>query len=132
MAMHCPDCLTEYRDGFVQCADCGTDLKPGPPPEPPKRKSQEHEVELATVFETFDQFALKLAKASLEDAGIPYIVNGGDRAFYPGMPLPSTGFFGNASRLTPLATHPFTIQVERESQQEAEELLEPLRNPEDR
>lgn len=24
--MFCPDCQTEYRDGFTRCSDCGADL----------------------------------------------------------------------------------------------------------
>lgn len=29
---YCPDCKTEYRDGFETCADCGAILDPGPLP----------------------------------------------------------------------------------------------------
>jgi len=29
---HCPNCLAEYRPGFVTCADCGVTLVPEPAP----------------------------------------------------------------------------------------------------
>src|ERR1035438_463027 len=39
-----------------------------------------HALDLVTVFETGDSFALTLAKSSLEDAGIQYVASGD----YPG------------------------------------------------
>jgi hypothetical protein len=48
MAMHCPQCLTEYRDGFSECSDCHVALAPGLPP---AASSAEHEVALVTVLE---------------------------------------------------------------------------------
>ena len=29
---HCPNCLAEYRPGFITCHDCGSALVPGPAP----------------------------------------------------------------------------------------------------
>jgi hypothetical protein len=43
---------------------------------------------LATVLETDDSFALSLAKASLEDAGIDYLVAGDDPRYIAGFRLP--------------------------------------------
>lgn len=33
--MYCPDCHSEYREGFTRCSDCLVALRPGSPPEPP-------------------------------------------------------------------------------------------------
>lgn len=30
--LHCPTCLTGYREGFEHCSDCGTTLETGAPP----------------------------------------------------------------------------------------------------
>jgi hypothetical protein len=60
--------LTEYRDGFFECADCRVPLAAGLPPSPVK----EHGLQLVTVLETRDTFGLSLAKASLDEAGIDY------------------------------------------------------------
>ena len=109
--MFCPQCLTEYRDGFVECADCLVPLVPGLPPQPEKvpyfdtlplsaRRPPEISLDLVTVLEARDSFALDLAKASLEDAGIEYLVVEGRG-----------------------------IQVAREYEAEARELLAPLEEP---
>jgi hypothetical protein len=73
--MFCPQCRTEYRDGFTKCADCGVALV----------RALETEVEdsspgLVAVFESNDTFALGLAKGSLEDAGIPFWTHGDETA----------------------------------------------------
>jgi hypothetical protein len=114
MAMHCPQCLTEYRDGFSECTDCHVPLAPGRPPE----ASEEHQVDLVTVLETSDPFVVNLGKASLEDAGIRYVVGGDDSA--------ERGLSG----MSPMGAMASQIQVESARAAEARELLEPLRNPE--
>jgi len=126
--MHCPQCLTEYRDGFYECADCRVPLASGPPPSRDSRDSRfdgpGREVELVTVLATCDGFAMKLAKASLEEAGIEYLVSDGtyghDIAFPTAFPIGSSPIVSSCQR----------IQVVRDDEAEASELLEPLRNPE--
>ena len=115
MAMHCPQCLTEYRDGFSECTDCHVALAPGAPPAPP---IAEHEVALVTVLETSDPFVVNLGKASLEDAGIQYVVGGDDSA--------ERGLTG----MSPAGAMEAQIQVESAHADQARELLEPLLNPE--
>lgn len=118
--MYCPQCMTQYRDGFYECADCHVPLASGAPPERPPR----NDVELATVFTTCDSFAMKLAKASLEEAGIEYLVSDGtyghDIAYPTAFPI---GSF-------PVVSSVQQIQVAREDETRARELLEPLENPE--
>ena len=65
--MYCPQCRVEYRDGFFQCANCHVALAPGTPPDLPV-----HEIDMVTVFETGNLMPMELARASLEDAGIPF------------------------------------------------------------
>lgn len=114
MAMHCPQCLTEYRDGFSECADCHVALAPGLPTAP----VEGHQVELVTVLETSDPFVVNLAKASLEDAGIEYAVGGDDSA--------ERGLTG----MSPMGAMATQIQVESSRADQARELLEPLLHPE--
>lgn len=114
MAMHCPQCLTEYRDGFKECADCHVPLASGSPPAAPP---EGHAVRLVTVLETSDAFAANLAKATLEDAGIEYVTGGDDiveRAL--------TGMSGMGATAS-------TIQVEAAHADAARDVLEPLLNP---
>jgi len=115
MAMHCPQCLTEYRDGFSECADCDVPLAPGLPPVP---AAEGHAVDLVTVLETSDPFVVNLGKATLDDAGIEYVTEGDDSA--------ERGLTG----MSPMGAMPSQIQVESARADEARELLEPLRNPE--
>jgi len=115
MAMHCPQCLTEYRDGFTECADCRVPLSPGPAPKP---ADQGHKVDPVTVFETHDPFAFNLAKGTLEDAGIEFVI-GGDNYEELGL-----------SGITPAGALATRIQVAAARANEARELLEPLIHPE--
>jgi len=117
MAMHCPQCLTEYRDGFTECADCRVPLAPGPPPPAPEETAEEHAAELITVFETSDPFAANLAKATLEDNGIEYAM-GGDDSEERGL-----------SGLSPVGAMPSRFQVEAHLAESARELLDPLIHP---
>jgi Putative prokaryotic signal transducing protein len=113
MAMHCPQCLTEYRDGFTECADCRVPLVPGSP----AKSASVHKVDLITVLETSDPFAANLAKATLEDAGIEFVMGGDDSD--------ERGLTG----MSPMGAMASRIQVESVRADEARELLEPLIHP---
>jgi hypothetical protein len=115
MAMHCPRCSTEYRDGFSECTDCRVPLAPGPPP---ARRPAKHDVDLVTVLESSDPFVLNLAKATLEDAGIRYVEEGDDAN--------ERGLTGMA----PAGALASQLQVESARAAHAREVLEPLLNPE--
>jgi hypothetical protein len=82
-----------------------------------------HALDLVTVFETGDSFALTLAKSSLEDAGIQYVASGD----YPGHDPEAPGVFGIG--VIPFGKCSGTIQVDRESEAEARALLEALQLP---
>ena len=68
--MYCPQCLAEYREEFTECADCHVPLAAGPIPNPKRQP----EVEFVTVLESSDLVALSLAKASLEEVGVEYLM----------------------------------------------------------
>jgi len=125
MPMHCPQCLIEYRDGFMECADCRIPLKSGPPPDLASSPAQprDHGLDVVTVLETDDSFALTLAKSALDDGGIEYIVIGDDPRYIPGF----EGGFGLGA--IPFGGCSCSIQVARESEDKARALLEPLQNP---
>ena len=111
--MYCPQFLTEYREGFVECADCRVPLLPGLPPEPAEAPPGAPPV---TVLETSDPYVLSMAKASLEDAGIESIESSPETA------LRSIG-------LEPVHIGLFHLQVSPDSEGEARNLVEPLLNP---
>jgi hypothetical protein len=116
--MYCPECLTEYRDGFVTCADCQVALVAELPPTP----GGEPEVRLVTVLEMRDLFALSLAKAALDEAGIDFVVTGDQPLSFPGVAPASIG-------QPPPGNYRCQIQVLPELEAEARSLLEPLQNP---
>jgi hypothetical protein len=67
--MLCPTCGSEYRDGFVRCADCDVDLVSNLPPAPDDERSQ---IQLAEVFETGDPTVMSVLESLLHDAAIDF------------------------------------------------------------
>jgi hypothetical protein len=64
----CPNCGTEYREGFTHCTDCDVDLiEPPPPPEPPPQ------IDLVQVFESGNPALIPVIESLFEDAGIEYM-----------------------------------------------------------
>lgn len=113
--MYCPQCFVEYRDGFTECSDCHVPLLAGaPPPEAPD--PFDPALDLVVVLETNDGIQLAMAKGLLEDSGIP--------------------FFGLGQIATLVQdVDPFLhkwvrLQVPRDRETEARELLEGLLEPE--
>lgn len=100
--MYCPNCGSEYRDGFVECSDCGVALVAEPPKIPPPR-----ELELENVFESTNPALLAVAKSLLDDAGIEYESRGD-------------------SQFAVLPVLPVRIEVDRERAEEAKALLSQL------
>ena len=72
--MFCPRCRAEYREGFLQCADCRVALDCELPPL--ERPVNVTTSELVTVLQTGDSFILGAAKSLLESAGITYLAKG--------------------------------------------------------
>ncbi len=111
--MICPECGSEYREGFFQCVDCeiplveGTaeDLVHEPPPE----------LELVTVMETGDPALLAFAESLLVEAQIPYTKRGEQ--------LQDLFAFGRLGTGYNPISGPAEVQVPREHEEAAREIL---------
>lgn len=113
--MYCPQCATEYRDGFTECADCHVPLLAGKPPEEPA-DSFNPTLDLVVILETNEQIQLALAEGLLEDANIPFFILGQIATLVQDV----DGFLHKWVR----------VQVPRDREAEAKELLEGLLHPE--
>ena len=71
--MFCPNCRSEYREGFYKCSDCGADLVDQLPPEP---KNEVVYVDLVEVYSTYQQGDIAFIKSVLDGEGITYIFEG--------------------------------------------------------
>jgi hypothetical protein len=110
--MYCPKCMAEYREGFTVCSDCQVPLVEAlPAPEAPDPGAK---LDLVTVLHCKDSVALALAKGSLDEAGIEYLVNSQLSVTVPG------------SRAYAWESLPCTIKVARARAKEARALLAPL------
>ena len=67
--MFCPICRAEYREGFLECTDCDTDLVEELEPMPEMVEF----VKLATIFSEGD---IAVIKTSLDKTGIEYFFDG--------------------------------------------------------
>ena len=67
--MFCPECGTEYREGFVECADCRVPLVARPPAE-----ADEGDLDVLIETSLCNLIAISLAESLLREAGIPYFV----------------------------------------------------------
>lgn len=111
--MYCPECGGEYREGFLECADCGVALVENPP------EPEEHpDLDLVTVLETGDPALLAVAESLLMDAEIPYLKRGDFL-----QDLFALGRFGTGSN--PI-TGPVAVQVKKENAEAALQILDEI------
>lgn len=106
--MYCPECGVEYRAGFTECADCHVGLveqlpAPAEAPSP--------DLELVRVLEGNNQIAAAVAKMFLEQAGIPFYMEGEEVA------VTMTGGDPHIHRW-------WGVQVARDHEAEARKLLD--------
>ena len=97
----CPDCRSEYREGFTACADCGAALVPGLAPEPEVVAEAEGGSHGGwdQVAETGQVYEAELMAMRLREAGIPAEVV--DQTFRQ-EPLPNVRSFAVVRVLVPV------------------------------
>ncbi|MFN7997383.1 MAG: DUF2007 domain-containing protein [Bryobacteraceae bacterium] len=115
--MYCPLCRVEYRDGFTECADCHNRLLAGSMPPEPSGSRFDPNIDVVVVLETNDSIQLAMAKGLLEEANIPFFVLGQIATLVQDV----DGFLRKWVR----------VQVPRDREAEARELLESMALPED-
>ena len=100
---------------FTECADCHVALLAGPvPPEPPD--PFDPALDLVEVLETEDSVQLAMAKGLLEDAGIPFFLLGQIASL--------------VNDVDPFLQKHVRVQVPRDREAEAREILDPVLHPE--
>ncbi|HTS32228.1 MAG TPA: DUF2007 domain-containing protein [Bryobacteraceae bacterium] len=106
--MYCPECEVEYRPGFTECADCHVPLveQLPPPAEVPSPN-----LELVRILEGNNVIAESMAKGLLEQAGIPFYVEGEEIAV-------------RLSYIDPHIHRWWTIQVARDHEADARAILD--------
>jgi hypothetical protein len=82
----CPECRSEYREGFTKCADCGVELVPECPidealskpipllPSLRDARPLPDNVPLISVLDSPDEGLLLIAKSILDNEGIPCLI----------------------------------------------------------
>jgi hypothetical protein len=98
--MFCPQCKTEYREGFTKCAECQVDLVAELAPEPEL-------VQFEEILQTYNPADIAVIKSLLESEGITYYFKGDHLTLRP---------IGDAARL----------MVSREEAESVRELLSDL------
>ena len=115
--MVCPECGSEYRDGYSNCADCGVALvEPEPEVDP-----GEPDAELVQVFQGGNAAILPLIESMLHDANIEFLVKGEvlqDLFGIGRMGMGSNNMIG-----------PVEIWVRKDAEAEARALIEVLEAP---
>jgi hypothetical protein len=114
--MFCPQCRSEYREGFTRCDNCDRALVAVLPPLPEEGDTSHRE--LVTVFETGDPGLLALAHSILDEAEVPYLTLGEGVQDLFGLGRLGTGFS--------VLTGPAQLQVDVRQAAEARELLADL------
>ena len=113
--LRCPRCLKEYRDGYLECADCKIPLMFG---DAPNKSQTEKFPKLVGVLDTNDNFALASATTALSEAEIVF-----DIVAISDVPA-------NLKAETPeWRIRPTRILVAAEDEPEARTLVEPFQQP---
>jgi hypothetical protein len=68
--MFCPECRTEYREGYTKCTDCQVSLVADLPDLPPPPTAEY--VDFEELLSTFNPMDIALIRSQLDAAGIKY------------------------------------------------------------
>lgn len=101
--MYCPQCRTEYREGFDVCADCKIKLVEELPPEPDPEF-----IEYEQVMQTYNPADIAIIKSILDAEEVTYYFKGDYLALRP---------IGDAARL----------MVDRQQVEKVKELIKDLK-----
>ena len=115
--MFCPQCRSEYREGFTVCADCQVELVASLPELSPVASDERPNMELVTVFDSTNPALIGIAKTVLESAGLEFVTVGTDAA---GAVFAGNPFLGHAR-----------LQVDKERAEEARKLLSEISESEE-
>ena len=78
--MFCPNCKTEYRQGFTECADCGVDLVYNHPDNVSQGSAltptEDRDADLVSVYSTFNPGDVMFVKSLLDAEEIIYNFQG--------------------------------------------------------
>ena len=111
--MYCPQCQSEFREGFLECVDCHVPLVESPPAE-----EAIPELNLVTVLESSDPTVLVVAESLLLEAQIPYLKKGDQ--------IQDLFAWGRLFTLFNPAVGPVYVQVPEQHAEAALELLQEL------
>ena len=103
--MFCPQCRTEYREGFYTCTDCGVPLVSELPPEP----APEY-LEFEEILISLSSSDIAMIKSLLDSEGITYYFRGESSYSY---------------------APPTRLMVQKDRADEAREILEGLESSAD-
>jgi len=117
--MICPQCGTEYREGFDMCTDCHVPLIPKMDWGPEDKKGGK--TKLVCIFSTGSQAQIAVAKSLLDGADIPFMVKNEGVQDLLGFGRMGTGY-------NPL-TGPIEIWVDEKDSFQAKEIISDLDNP---
>ena len=67
--MFCPDCASEYREGYTECSECNVALVPALPAPLPHLD----DAELVRIFSTSDAAVIPVVESILNGAGIQFM-----------------------------------------------------------
>jgi hypothetical protein len=70
--MICPNCGSDYRDGFTRCASCDVALVAPAPSSPPDA----HDESLVKIYECSNPAIIPVFESLLQDADIEYLAKG--------------------------------------------------------